>query len=593
MIVKLLIEHHLEFLSLKGGCRCSSESTYVKMPHCWKFHALAQMVFSVQFQDVCHDLLCDVGRIYRNGSCVSAFKHSMGLCFKISIQLEEIHNMNGMDKHSDSIQRDHDSFLLPDLFIDQILHVASMFGVEECLSNVSFYKDRNMYTETTFVKIYFTMEMYVDDGPFFNKFNDLYNDNIITLSAGHIQPLNRFSYRAQLVRLKEDSVTDRIISPFTGDILTPYYSYNHTSIYGFYSDCTDQNIITVTPMYFSPFLRINISSYASWIFNNAGVHIDDINLFIDNALFRETENGTALDISAEVYFDAVNKVIETSGLKSLDVEGLLSLILSSISSVCLLFTILTYLFFKDLRSQPGVNNLILCLCLFTAYILFIFGIDEKDLGIGCQLIGGAIHLTWVLSFFWMSVCSWHMYCVFGSFFRPELLVPRVTLTMAYILYAVGATSFIVILNISLTFYTTSGASYGYGPGKTGLCYIYEPMMVLYTIATPALTVVLLNITMFTMVVLRLRKTPNIQKHVHHDRNYFSVYIKLSTITGMAWIVAIPMMLLRMSVFNYIFIILTCSQGIYVMVAFTCNRRNFKLYMEKLGTNKIRDSQTSS
>ena len=30
MIVKLLIEHQLEFLSLKGGCRGSSESTHVK-----------------------------------------------------------------------------------------------------------------------------------------------------------------------------------------------------------------------------------------------------------------------------------------------------------------------------------------------------------------------------------------------------------------------------------------------------------------------------------------------------------------------------------------------------------------------------------
>ena len=42
MIVKLLTEHHLEFLSLKGGCRGSSESTLVKMSHCWKSHELAQ-----------------------------------------------------------------------------------------------------------------------------------------------------------------------------------------------------------------------------------------------------------------------------------------------------------------------------------------------------------------------------------------------------------------------------------------------------------------------------------------------------------------------------------------------------------------------
>ena len=43
MIVKLLTEHHLEFLSLKGCCRGSTESTHVKMSNCWKSHAAAHM----------------------------------------------------------------------------------------------------------------------------------------------------------------------------------------------------------------------------------------------------------------------------------------------------------------------------------------------------------------------------------------------------------------------------------------------------------------------------------------------------------------------------------------------------------------------
>ena len=42
MIVKLLTDYHLEFLSLKGGCRGSSESTLVKISNCWKSHAAAQ-----------------------------------------------------------------------------------------------------------------------------------------------------------------------------------------------------------------------------------------------------------------------------------------------------------------------------------------------------------------------------------------------------------------------------------------------------------------------------------------------------------------------------------------------------------------------
>ena len=43
MTVKLLTEHHLEFQSLKGACRNPSESTHVKMSHCWKSHALAHI----------------------------------------------------------------------------------------------------------------------------------------------------------------------------------------------------------------------------------------------------------------------------------------------------------------------------------------------------------------------------------------------------------------------------------------------------------------------------------------------------------------------------------------------------------------------
>ena len=43
MSAKLLTENYLEFLRLKGGCTGSSESTLVKLPHCWKSHVTAQM----------------------------------------------------------------------------------------------------------------------------------------------------------------------------------------------------------------------------------------------------------------------------------------------------------------------------------------------------------------------------------------------------------------------------------------------------------------------------------------------------------------------------------------------------------------------
>ena len=52
MIVKLMTEHYLQFLSLKGGCRGSSKSTHVKMSHCWKSHALAHLFTDHSEEDV-------------------------------------------------------------------------------------------------------------------------------------------------------------------------------------------------------------------------------------------------------------------------------------------------------------------------------------------------------------------------------------------------------------------------------------------------------------------------------------------------------------------------------------------------------------
>ena len=54
MTVKLLTEHHLEFLRLKGEYTGSSESTLFKMAHCWKSHVGAIMYFVGLFIGVVH-----------------------------------------------------------------------------------------------------------------------------------------------------------------------------------------------------------------------------------------------------------------------------------------------------------------------------------------------------------------------------------------------------------------------------------------------------------------------------------------------------------------------------------------------------------
>ena len=49
MTVKLLTEHNLKLLCVTGGCTGLSESTLVKLTHCWKSHVSAQLLFRPDF----------------------------------------------------------------------------------------------------------------------------------------------------------------------------------------------------------------------------------------------------------------------------------------------------------------------------------------------------------------------------------------------------------------------------------------------------------------------------------------------------------------------------------------------------------------
>ena len=64
MTVEILTQLHLEFLSLKGDCIGSSESTLIKMPHCWKLRVTAQISNAIlkkmsclEYADILRDIL--------------------------------------------------------------------------------------------------------------------------------------------------------------------------------------------------------------------------------------------------------------------------------------------------------------------------------------------------------------------------------------------------------------------------------------------------------------------------------------------------------------------------------------------------------
>ena len=89
--LRLLTEHHLEYLSLKGGCTGSSESTLVKMPRCWKSRYGSDVIFyffsltlecadedGMRYRSVMSSLLQEYGG-------VSIYVKAQILCFILSV----------------------------------------------------------------------------------------------------------------------------------------------------------------------------------------------------------------------------------------------------------------------------------------------------------------------------------------------------------------------------------------------------------------------------------------------------------------------------------------------------------------------------
>ena len=71
MNIKLLTEHHLEFLSLKMGSKGLTESTLVKMPHCWKSHIASHYYNTYNFF-----LLISVDHYYKTLTIPTSFSPS-------------------------------------------------------------------------------------------------------------------------------------------------------------------------------------------------------------------------------------------------------------------------------------------------------------------------------------------------------------------------------------------------------------------------------------------------------------------------------------------------------------------------------------
>ncbi|XP_067672420.1 uncharacterized protein [Haliotis asinina] len=389
------------------------------------------------------------------------------------------------------------------------------------------------------------------------------NDHVFSPSFNHI-PLSR-------VKLKARYWAD----PVSGHCCVPVADTFHLKQA---SGTISSRVIQVTNELFCPHVKLRKSDYKSEA--SGWITLDGANISISSSEFSIDDRKRAR-ICVEVLNDIYNGsyksgssviLVSTSALA----KQILSLVCVSLSLICLLLTFITYSVFPTLRSLPGKNNMFLVGCLFLAQLLFQFGIDRTENNIVCTIIGVLIHFMWLCVIFWMNVCSFHMLRVFAvQNIMPQSRTRHTKALFRYSLYAFGSAALVVAVTVTVSSVLSGGTDVGYG----GIvCYLTSNKLVGFSFVLPLSVIVMMNLTFFVVTMRAISKIENIKKHHGmKERHNVHVYFKLSSLTGMFWIVAILAEVFQQEVLIYISIILNGSLGVLLFICYIANRRVFGLW----------------
>ena len=381
------------------------------------------------------------------------------------------------------------------------------------------------------------------------------------------------------------SVNNTMASVFVPDKTDGHVKELHTS-YSYETDYCSEKIITINKLNACPFLHIPV---------------DELSVEIEDDLLIVGANGTTnhtrvfskweyelhgeiiymcLEDFEKIYHKMPDPVPEPHGVTSkvLHPKNILSLVCVCVSIVCLLVTIVTYGKFSVLQSQPGVNNLILCVFLLLAQGFYQFGAGQTMISTwACALVGGICHFLWLSVMFSMNVCCIQMIVSF----RKHILITDSYImkqTVKNILYIIGFSVLFVCVNLVVSLVQSRGQSSGY---SGDLCYISSFTMQLITFVLPSLIALLSNFVMFVYAVYNIRQVVHSTHMLNREKSYLRVYVRLSALTGMTWIVGFLQFALKQDWLEYIFIVFNASQGVFIMLAFVFNKRVMSLFCKRV------------
>ena len=270
-----------------------------------------------------------------------------------------------------------------------------------------------------------------------------------------------------------------------------------------------------------------------------------------------------------------------------DIEYYISLTGTSISIVCYISIILTYMLFKELRNIPGLNVLGLCYCLLIADISFLIATQAHTVHYLCKAIAIILHWSLLTAQMWVIVISIEIAARFGAL----TVISKDRNMKRFVQYCIFAFALpTIIVSLATVLNETNTIYFGYG--DNGVCWIKNLNSRIVTYIIPvALAFIVSGITIsYTIYKIKTENNRSKQALSKSSRNKISVSkiaLKLVVILGLTEIVGFIQITTNgvfteeeqqfNSTFAMMYTILRSFRGLMMWFIYIFNSRIYNIY----------------
>ena len=267
----------------------------------------------------------------------------------------------------------------------------------------------------------------------------------------------------------------------------------------------------------------------------------------------------------------------------------------SVSILTLMLTVAVHFIFNELRTPlPGKNLISLCMALFLAQFIWLFGSGDTDKPIFCRVVAAVLHYLFLVTFTCTAVIAFDTRRTFSSQISraPGRSVREGRLRfLTYTCVAWG----IPMLFVGTCFLLDNFQVVEIGYGNDEACWLVKGNAKIVAFGTPVACVLLYNVAAFSHTMWAIntaRKQTTGLKSNRRDRGgVVKVYVRLVTLMGFTWFFAFTAELVHKSMI-YPFVVLTSLQGVYIFLAFVCKTRILNLINDTFQRSK-KDSSAAT